>query len=220
MADTETKKPQQQKSRQERLIGALDSWQKVVLAITALVLALGGLIAAGIKVSQTVRQGVSSVANHSSNPTDARPLDGSARSAASGSSPATTATAVPTSGAEIGSDPNFSLPDEDSLNYTSAAGNQTLLTFFAELGELTAGPNVNLAVLDPPAPAAHAAYNACENDGNFTMEITLDTLAPGSTLCAVTPNSQVVWIRFLPTDSNSQSSALHLATITWQGPTG
>jgi hypothetical protein len=91
MADTEPEKPKERKSRQERLIGALDSWQKVVLAITTLVVAVGGLTAAVIRVTQATRQGVNSVANH---PTVARSFDGSGQSSTRGSSPATTAVPV------------------------------------------------------------------------------------------------------------------------------
>ena len=102
---------------------------------------------------------------------------------------------------------------------TGAAVNQTVFTNDDSLlGELVAGPNVNLVILDPPAPSAHAAYEACENDSNLTTQITLDSLAPGNTLYAFMPNNLVIWIQFLPTDPNSQGSALHLAIITWQGP--
>jgi hypothetical protein len=49
MTDTNQDELAPEKSRQERIVGALDSWQKVVLALTALIIAVGGLITAGVK---------------------------------------------------------------------------------------------------------------------------------------------------------------------------
>jgi concanavalin A-like lectin/glucanase superfamily protein len=96
MADTKPEKPQR-KSRQERLIGALDSWQKVVLAITTLVVAVGGLTATVIRVTQSTRQGVNSVANHPT--TAAVPV-----TAAPAAAPAT-ATKVPPTTAPVAAPP-------------------------------------------------------------------------------------------------------------------
>jgi uncharacterized protein involved in exopolysaccharide biosynthesis len=49
MANTEPDKPQPKKPLLERLVGGLDSWYKVVIATTALVVAVIGLFGAGIK---------------------------------------------------------------------------------------------------------------------------------------------------------------------------
>jgi hypothetical protein len=113
----------------------------------------------------------------------------------------------------------IALADEDSLTYDSASGPQQLLTYYGLLGELSADNSVNLAVLDPPEPASpNAAYTACQNDGSYTSQITLNSLEQGSSICAFTPNHQVFWIEFRPGDPNAQSSALALTYTVWQAP--
>ncbi len=210
MTETGRDAPQRKISRQERLVGALDSWQKVVLALTALVLAVGGLIAAGLKVAHTMQPSAAGErTSHAAVPGLALP--------GAGQSSAPVPTAKP--GTQLGPSQSLYVQDFNFLNYSSATGTQPAFEYFAVLRELYASGNVNLAVLDPPAPTASAAYAACQNDGSYTKDIKLDSLAPGSGLCVFTPNQQILWITFLPVDQNSQSTALHVSVLTWQGPT-
>jgi hypothetical protein len=118
-------------------------------------------------------------------------------------------------GAFLYSETNVTVPDEGNLTYKSAVGNQLLFTSWNSLGYITAGANVNLAVLNS-APTANAAYQACEKDVSYKQRIMLNSLPVGSTLCAFTPNDQVIWIRFSP--ANSSSNSLQLSLISWQGP--
>jgi hypothetical protein len=211
MADTDQDQdaPQYKPSRQERLVGALDSWQKVVLAVTALLLAVGGLIAAAVKVSQTVQSpGLGDTPSHAA---DA----GKSSTSAQQSSASAHATGIGT-GIQLLSSQTLYLQSGSYLNCNSASGMQPAVSYFDLLGELTAGEGVNLAVLDPPAPTSGTAYAARRNDGAFTTQIMLNTLKPGSTVCVFTPNQQILWVAFLPVDPNSQSDALHISVFDWQ----
>ena len=204
----------------ERLVKTFNSWQKVVLALTALLVAAGGLAAAGVKVLQTVTSSTGDAA--ATTRTGQTPDQPSAHQPASGSgisgggkpvSPTPSAVAPVFLGTN-----SFGIPDGGSLTYSTASGSQNALAYFGELSEVTAENNVNLVVLDPPAPTASTAYAACEADTDYTSEIDLSDLAPGSTFCALTPDNQVLWITLRPSDPNSQSNALNVTVSQWQGP--
>jgi hypothetical protein len=210
---------QESRPAAERLVKTFDSWQKVVLALTALLVASGGLAAAGVKVLQTVKGSGTGVAAATrpgptlSQPSVDQPTDGSGDGKTSGPTPTPSATTP----ALIGTS-SFGIADEASLTYNTASGPQDAFEYFAELDNVVAQNGVNLVVLDPPPPTASAAYAACEDDTDYTSEIVLSSLAPGSTLCAITPGDQVMWITLRPTDPNSQSNALNVTVLQWQGP--
>lgn len=126
--------------------------------------------------------------------------------------------AAPTTGpgAFLYSEVNVNVPDEGNLNYKSSPGNQVLFTNWGTLGYIAAGSNVKLAVLSSAVPAANAAYQACEKDTSYKQQIMLNSFPVGSTLCAFTPNNQVIWIRFL--SANSSSNALRVELTSWKGP--
>ncbi len=213
MTETGQDVPQRKSSRQERLAGALDSWQKVVLALTALLVAVGGLVTAVVKVVQSVHsQTPQSIVGPSRSPVPGQSSPNSGQPSASPSSLATPA--------QLGPSQTLFIQDEGNLNYSTASGMQPAFEYFASFNELLASGGANLAVLDPPAPAAGAAYAACRNDSAYTDMIELNSLKPGSTVCVFTPNQQILWVSFLPVDPNSQSSALHISVLDWQIPGG
>jgi hypothetical protein len=89
---------------------------------------------------------------------------------------------------------------------------------FNSLGRLTAGDGVELAVLSAPAPGKNASYQACKkiSSRSYVTQINLDSLGVGATICAFTPNQQVIWLWFLPPD---QANGLLVDGIAWTGPT-
>jgi hypothetical protein len=211
MDDVRKEQAPSEKRGMERLLRWIDSWQKLAIALSALVIALGGLAGAGVKAWQTL--------NAPDSTAEAAPD----RSATSQKGVAGMPT--PTASSRLTSAPvrlvqaatEVDLPDGNSLEYDTASGPQPLLDYFSILNEINAGAGVNLVALDPPAPTADTAYATCRRHGDYTSEISLNKLAPGSSVCAFTPNKQVVWIRFLHPDANSQSAALRLNVTTWQG---
>ena len=204
------------RSRLDRLLGRVDSWQKAVIAVTALLVAIGGLLGAGLGVWREVS---------ASGPTP--PTGGPSQTPPASQNPIITrsTTAAPSSstqspmppGKQILPPTEYDLAGFRSLTYDSASGPQTLLTYYDVTNELLAGASVSLAVLDPPAPTTpYAGYARCQGPTTNTDTILPGNLKPDSTLCAFTPNNQVFWIKFLPPDPNSQSSALRLTVAAWQ----
>jgi len=205
----------------ERLVGAFDTWQKAVLALTALVVAAGGLAAAGVKVVQTVTapaKGSSAAPQLTSAQSQPPQPQLSGNPGVVIPTGPTLPTSAPAANAPtlLGSY-SVTLPDQGTLTYSTATGPQTALTYFAS-GSLVVGDGVSLLALDPPAPTPSTAYQSCTAGGDGTIEIELDDLEPGTTLCAITPDKQVLWITLHPIDPNSQSDALPVTVLDWQSP--
>jgi hypothetical protein len=126
------------------------------------------------------------------------------------------------SGTEIDSGSLY-IQNGGDLTYQTGAGSEPIFDYYGSLGDLDAGANVNLAVLQAPAPASNAAYQACEDvsSSNYTQEVQIDTLATGDTLCAFLPNNELAWIQFLGTSQNGQTQfglTLHVSAILWREP--
>jgi hypothetical protein len=108
-----------------------------------------------------------------------------------------------------------------SLSYQTGASNEVIFNYYASSGYLDAGQDVNLALLSAPAPTFDSAYQACENlsANGYTQQIPIDAIAPGDTLCAFMPNTQVAWVQFLGTqnDQNAFTETLRVSVTIWQG---
>ncbi len=232
MSETKNEKQQPKKPFPERLGGGLSSWMNVVVAVTALLGALIGLYLAGVKAWHAIHP-------QASGPTASYPAVTPSSRPGHSPSPRPRSSPLPGPRSSPPSNPTYSPAGEpktgpgtklysgevnvlngDGLTYETAAGNQILFTYYGSLGYLSAGANVNLAVLGTLAPTPSAAYQACEQTGNYTDQVTLNQLPVGSTLCAFTPNNQVVWIRILGTETGQSAfdMALHVEAISWQGP--
>lgn len=213
MADTE--RGSGRRTVTERFSSALDSWQKIVVAMTALVIAIGGLVAAGVKVANTLTSSPPPVVGPS-------PPVSSQSSMSQSSQRPSTRSAVPTATPSFIGTSSFAISDENYLSYTTATGQQNAFHYFAGgdfmSGSLVAQSGTNMAVLDPPAPTEGSAYAACEANTAYTSDIELNSLRAGSTLCVFTPDGQVIWMEFHPTDPNSQSNALNVTVFDWQSP--
>jgi hypothetical protein len=112
------------------------------------------------------------------------------------------------------------IPDGGSLSYSNGAINEVIFVYTANIGWLTAGPDVNLEILKGPAPATNSAYRACEglSPNKYTQNFHLNTLAPGDSLCAFAANNQVTWVRFPGPPAGQGASDLTVSEITWSGP--
>ena len=211
-----------ERKRLGRLLERLDSWQKAVVAVTALLVAIGGLVGAGVGVWHEVNASspipsASGSTRQTTIPTGQNPIPTAAASTTfSGTAQSSAQPQTPPPAKEI-MHAEIDLTSENSLTYRSASGPQNLFTYYDLLTELSADAGVSLAVLDPPAPTTpDAGYARCQGPTTNTDTVSLTSLKPDSTLCAFTPNNQVFWISFLPQDPNSQSSALRLMVTAWQ----
>jgi hypothetical protein len=202
-------------SRLDQLMGRVDSWQKAVIALTALLVAVSGLVGAGLGIWHEVN--VSGSTPPAVGPTRMTLPAGQSSTPSYSAQPSLAQSQAPPPATLIL--PYAERDLSGALTYNSASGPQTLLTYFDVLNEILAGSSVTLAVLDPPAPTTpEAGYARCQGPTANTDTIYPNTLKPGSTLCAFTPqpNNQVFWISFLPPDPNSQSTALRLMVAAWQ----
>jgi hypothetical protein len=219
MAETKNEKTDQRKPLPERLGISLNSWSGVVVATTVLIGALVGLYIGVVNGWHAIHP--------TSSPTTSRgfsttpPGQGGSGTRGSASSGQATMSAGGKSGALIDSG-TIRILNGDNLSYQTGAGNEVVFIYYASLGYLDAGSNVNLALLDAPAPASSAAYQACEgiSSSSYTQQIPLNTIAAGDTLCAFTPNNEVTWVQFLGTQGGQSafSETLDVSAITWQGP--
>jgi hypothetical protein len=120
-------------------------------------------------------------------------------------------------GAELYTYSNVEVGDGVNLDYNSAGGHPILFWDWYSLGYLMAGDGVELAVLPPPTPGkTTTAYQACESIGSssYVTRVELNSLAVGATICAFTPNQQIIWIWFLPPD---QANSLLIDGTAWEG---
>ena len=137
-------------------------------------------------------------------------------------SPGPTSKSAGRAGTEVNS-ATVTIANGNSLSYQTGAGSEVIFTYYGSLGDLDAGTDVNLAILNGPAPAPNSAYRACEDlsSNSYTQEVKIDTISAGETLCAFTANSQLTWVQFLGTSQPALDPSgpyLKVAAMTWQIP--
>lgn len=193
MSSTPEPVDQKKPSRVDRVVNSFSGGQKILVALTSLIVAAAGVWAA----LQSFTGG---------------PVAGNAVAATPDSGHlAEPQPSVSAPGAVLESEPNVTLPDGSGLGFTDSATGVSYIQSFESIGQLDAGNGSQIALL----PAGQQRdYENCLN-ADFGQSIDTNQLLADDTICVTTPQRRMVVMKVLPRNTDTTTS-LHFDITIYQ----